>query len=121
MPEVTFTIETREPDANGDIILPSAYSDLPKKVPVVVDFGGKPICECESFIEGGLLKGKANIDESKLDFYPTIGFQYKTLKQLKNGTRLITDLKLLCVSLSRSIVDSNIKSIREQIQHNSEK
>jgi hypothetical protein len=114
--ERTFIVESFNPDSHGDVIMPGAFKDLPKKVLLTKNFDlSHPIGEGEVMLKGNNLIAQGDIPSCFDNFYPAIGFQILEQKE-GNGINIITNCKLHYVGLSVSNnVDANIKMISKQI------
>lgn len=117
--EKTFIIESFTPDSHGDVIMPGAFKDLPKKVLLTKDFNhNNPLGEVEVIMDGDKLIAKGNIDDLFDNFYPAIGFQLLKYTE-ENGVKVISEAKLHYVGLcANPNLDNSIKTIGEQTKGN---
>jgi hypothetical protein len=112
---VTFTIETANPDSNGDIVN-LAGIEIPEKVFLMREFNhSSPLGLVEVIKTEDRLLATADIPDELLDCYPAIGFQ--VIKSHQDGKyRVFDEVKLRYVSLGKKPnPNPDIKTIREQL------
>lgn len=116
MKKTTFIIECGNVGSDGIVIMPGAFKNLPKEMPLTRDFKQTPILgHANIFDDNGIIKAEGEIDESLFDLTPAIGFQVLKSRE-ENGIKIIDEANLRYVSLNaQPNADPNIKSIREQL------
>lgn len=111
----TFVIATGKVDSEGDIIIPGAFKDLPKSVPVLNNFNtADRLGIAEVFEEGGIIKATSDLSEDFNGLYPSIGFKVVD-SEMQGDIRVVKEIKLFSVGIHVGPnADPNIKPIGEQ-------
>jgi uncharacterized protein YifN (PemK superfamily) len=96
----SIVVENGKPDSSGDIILPSAFKNLPKKIWVTKDFDiSHPIAKADVYFDEkeNVVKADIEVTDKRLQAAP--GYQIIKSEPNEHGGRTITEAKLYEVSL----------------------